>query len=77
MSGILEGFLAGRADAAWRYACTEENGEAARMWALAAAAYQEALAEYAKNGDSQAVKDLTAVGMDCSDDAYRKGKQGA
>lgn len=73
-NGIIEGFLTGRADAAWRYACTEENGTAARMWLLAAAAYQEALAEYIKNGDSQAVKDLTAVAMDAGDDALKSGR---
>lgn len=73
-NGMLEGFLAGRADVAWRYACSVENGKAARMWALAAAAYQEALAEYRKNGDSQAVKDLTAVAMDAGDDAVKEGK---
>jgi hypothetical protein len=44
------------------------------MWLLAAAAYQEALAEYIKNGDSQAVKDLTAVAMDAGDDALKAGR---
>lgn len=73
-NGIIEGFLTGRADAAWRYARTEENGTSARMWLLAAAAYQEALAEYIKNGDSQAVKDLTAVAMDAGDDALKAGR---
>ena len=71
---MIEGILTGRADVAWRYACTVENGKEARMWALAAAAYQEALAEYRKNGDSQAVKDLTAVAMDAGDDAMKEAK---
>lgn len=68
-NGIIEGFLSGRAEAAWRAATTEPNGTAARMWALAAAAYSQALDEYNANGDSELVRNLTDIAMSAGDDA--------
>ena len=73
-SSILEGFLTGRAEDAWSRACTTETAKAARAWIKAATAFQQALDEYLKNGDSQAVKDLTAVAMDAGDEAIKEAK---
>jgi hypothetical protein len=44
-------------------------------WLRAGVAYQEALASYEKNGDSEEVKKLTAEGMDYADKAISLEKR--
>ncbi len=74
-NGLLDGFLRSRAATAFLNGRESENPMAAMEWLRAGVAYQEALASYEKDGDSEEVKRLTAEGMDYADKAISLEKR--
>jgi hypothetical protein len=79
-NGLLEGFLFGRGQLAMGYILDHLAGESPlpkpqlAAWEEVVAYASDALSEYQENGDSERVKELTALMMDATDRAisFRK-----
>jgi hypothetical protein len=74
-SNLLTDFLVGRARLAWDNGMAAKDGNAARAWVDAAAAYLLAHEEYEQRGDSEQVKRLTSAAMNLTDAAVKADKR--